>query len=731
MSSLSGLYEVASDVAPEPAPPVTPSPIPDSTPVIPWWVPPWLIPWLMSAHGPHGAPGIRSSSARRASAATFTREHLCLDVDGHYPQMLASGTAKNGLATRVHWIAEVAAVGVNRWSGNIWYKDGDAHLWPYTRVDIRVEVSSSPSRPRVTATFSGGAGSTRTAQFLFVSRYFHEVEFEYDHVQGVDRVTEIDTNAHPNHPAHLPGESLSVEETYRRAGFDVSRSGGDSAIPISGAGPNATWSDMEMHDAMQTYWSRFMNRANWSMWVLFAPLHDDGASLGGVMFDDIGPNHRQGTAVFNDSFISNAPNGDLAPDAWVARMRFWTVVHEMGHAFNLAHSWQKQHPPSWGSSWVPLQNEPEARSFMNYPYNVAGGQSAFFSDFEFRFSDAELEFIRHAPERFVQMGNADWFDDHGFRQAALSPEPLFSLELRVRPYKSSFDFLEPIVLEAKLTNISDEPQNVAADVLTAGDHTTVVLKRQSSPARQWYPLARYCYRSPQTSMAPGASAYDSFFMSAGLNGWDIAEPGTYAIQMALRIGREDIVSNALHVKILPPLQRDEEVVAQDYFAEDVGRVLAFDGSRYLSGANEVLQQIVDQFPNGKAAFHAKVALGNPLRIDYKRLALGKGERTITAAADDNAKFEVSAAQVEEGREILEGALIGKPAEAVETLGHIDYRYYVDLFADWLEKNGDNAAAAGCQSTLHDTLAASKNAGHVVSASVLAEIATRAKQLLKT
>jgi hypothetical protein len=56
-------------------------------------------------------------------------------------------------------------------------------------------------------------------------------------------------------------------------------------------------------------------------------------------------------------------------------MRFWTAVHELGHAFNLAHSWQK----SLGTGWVPLADQPEARSFMNYPYAVRGGQEAFFA----------------------------------------------------------------------------------------------------------------------------------------------------------------------------------------------------------------------------------------------------------------------------------------------------------------------------------------------------------------
>ena len=107
-----------------------------------------------------------------------------------------------------------------------------------------------------------------------------------------------------------------------------------------------------MHDAMQVYWSHFAPKAQSSVWVFFASLHEsipqpypyrlsNRDQLGGTMFDDIGPNHRQGCAIFEDSFISEAPSGDPNPEAWVRRMRFWTAAHEIGHTFNLAHSWQK------------------------------------------------------------------------------------------------------------------------------------------------------------------------------------------------------------------------------------------------------------------------------------------------------------------------------------------------------------------------------------------------------
>ncbi|MGH7675458.1 MAG: hypothetical protein ACREMV_09315, partial [Gemmatimonadales bacterium] len=43
--------------------------------------------------------------------------------------------------------------------------------------------------------------------------------------------------------------------------------------------------------------------------------------------------------------------------------------------------------------------------------------------------------------------------------------------------------------------------------------------------------------------------------------------------------------------------------------------------------------------------------------------------------------------------------------AAETLGHVDYNYYVDRFARWLADQGDPAAAADVEDKLHETLAA--------------------------
>jgi len=643
------------------------------------------------------------------------REELRVDVDGLYPQMTASGTIRNGIGSELHWVASVMAAGSDRWNGGIWYKDGAGALLPHTIVDITLHRTPFGIGQAAVVTFSGGGVAERTRKYLYASRYFHPVEIEFDTVEGTSAVLEIDTTAHPNRPASLPAEMLSIGKVFRRAGFNVTNSGGSGVIPLAPAGADALWSDMEMHDAMQVYWSRFANKAQWAMWVLFASLHEAGTGLGGIMFDDIGPNHRQGTALFNDSFIKDPPVGDPAPAAWTARNKFWTACHEMGHAFNLAHSWQK----SLGTPWIPLADDPSALSFMNYYFFYPGGEPAFFADFPFRFSDPELQFMRHAPERFVQMGNADWFDHHGFEQAAVAPHSALRLELRANRAKPVFEFLEPPMLELKLTNVSDQPVLVDEGILDAADEMTVVIKKQGKPARQWAPYARRCGKPRQRVLESGQSMYQSLFAAAGRNGWDLAEPGMYDVQVALHVKQEDVVSNRLRLRIATPGSFEEENLAQNLFSDDVGRILAFDGSQHFDAGNDALREAVERLPGRRIAWHAQVALANPLSRNYKLLAIGDGGPRMMSAGDSDGRFKVAAAKVDAARKTFDAALMKHPEQAAETLGHIDYNYYVDRYARWLAGHNDAEGAAACEDRLYKTLA-----GRKVTERVLQEIARR-------
>ncbi|MGH2805724.1 MAG: hypothetical protein ACRDKT_00465 [Actinomycetota bacterium] len=612
-----------------------------------------------------------------SSVLPATREKLRLDVDGMYPQFAASGTIDMRLG-RIHWIAELTADGDNAWDGNIWYRRGSTEMFPYTTV--RIERDDETAIPTASVSLSGGGGIVRHSVLAFRRNSFHPVNFEFDMQEGEAPNTSIDTHAHPNHPATLPAEDLSIQNVFERAGFNVITSPPGTVDMV---GADAAWSNQEMHDAMQIYWSRFADRARWAMWVFFAAQHEDGSSLGGIMFDSIGRNHRQGTAIFTDSFISRPPNNEQQKEAWIKRMTFWTACHEMGHGFNLAHSWQK----SLGDRWIPIPDEPEARSFMNYPYNVAGGDRAFFRDFEYRFSDPELLFMRHAPAGFVQMGNADWFDDHGFEAANEPEDPDLELEVRANRSAPVFEFMEPVVLELKLTNISKEPLQLPAHVLASSDHLTVILKKDGKVARSFAPFDRICWEPSTEALAPGDSFYEELDVSAGLNGWDIAEPGRYTVQVALHVDDVDIVSAPLRVKVVPPMGRDEEAIAQDVFTEDVGRVLTFNGSDVLKDANVALQHVVERLPGKRVAVHAKAALGAPARRNYKWLDVdGKGRLKVRVRGADPATATT----------LLISALVDQGAVAIETFGHVAYKRKVDRMAKWLYDIGETAEAARVQ-----------------------------------
>lgn len=640
----------------------------------------------------------------------FIKYELRLDVDGRYPQMVASGTIRGDIHWRPHWIANLKVDGPDSWTGNIWYKDGPVS---YTNVNIKVIRSWHTNQRSATVTFFGVGSKDLVITFNFKSPYFHPMNFEFDCVEGETAMTTIDTCAHPNRPATLPCENLSIKMVYQRVGFDVTTSP-SGIVPLTSAGPDAMWSDLEMHDAMQNYWSRFASEAQWALWVFFASLHEMGTSLGGIMFDDIGPNHRQGTSIFNDSFISVAPAGDPNPAAWVQRMLFWTACHEMGHCFNLAHSWQK----SLGTPWIPLADEPEARSFMNYPYRVSGGQAAFFANFEYRFSNGELLFLRHAPERFVQPGNADWFDHHGFHEANVSPERTLKLELRANREMVIFEFMEPVTLELKLTNISSQPHLVDYKLLSSADSMTVIIKKQGKPARQFVPYAQYCLLPEKRVLMPGESIYESLFISSGRNGWDMAEPGNYTVQVALHVDHEDIVSNPLRVRIVPPRGYDEEFLAQDFFSDDVGRIVAFDGSRFLTKGNDVLREVVAKLSASRVALHAALALGNAVMHKYKQLVEDPKE------SRKHLGIKIQPAQQEESSKLLTSALTAQMAVMVESLGHIDFKWYIDRFSDWLFQQGAIQEAVKTQETLYKTMSTRQVHGRPILDRVLQEIKAR-------
>ena len=192
-------------------------------------------------------------------------------------------------------------------------------------------------------------------------------------------------------------------------------------------------------------------------------------------------------------------------------------------------------------------------------------------------------------------------------------------------------------------------------------------------------------------------------MGAGRNGWDMSEPGNYTVQVALHLDNEDVVSAPLRIRVAPPRDYDEEHLAQDVFTDQVGRVLAFDGSSVLDPANDVLREVTERLPDRRVAVHARIALGNAVAGRRKRLEVAGGLSPAQSLSAVDAHIVQTPANPREVRKQLEPVLTGDAQLSAETLGHIDYHDYVDRFADYLAQQGDARQAAQVMDGLVDTL----------------------------
>jgi hypothetical protein len=368
-------------------------------------------------------------------------------------------------------------------------------------------------------------------------------------------------------------------------------------------------------------------------------------------------------------------------------------MHEIGHTFNLAHSWQK----SLGTAWVPTPDEPSALSYMNYPYNYPAGLDAFFAAFEYGFSPSELLFMRHAPERFVKMGAAPWFSQHGFeeeayeqvRAAATGP-----LELEVRVHRQTpYEFLEPVVVELRLRNVSTTPQVVDSAVLH-GDGLALVVAREGGEAKRWLPFSRQCTAPVPTVLAPGEAIYESVFVSAGTGGWLISDPGRYSVYAALDAASGvTAVSRPLTLVVDQPRDPEAERLAGEVFSQGVAHTLAFGGTRVLHEANNTLAEVAERMPESRVAVHATAVLGAPMASDGK---------VLRTDADGHEVFDVAPAAPEEARELLSRALSDFD-RAADSLGHIEVTQQTMRLAAVLDETGDSDAKADLLDTSADAL----------------------------
>ncbi len=590
---------------------------------------------------------------------------------------------------RESWIVDNPTVTWSRCSVSI---TGSVRYWKGIHIITNVEIvipwqgmQMGPAEVKFTPMF----GNSSTYSCVKKSHAFREVTLEVDACQSVDAepvLPSYDTHAHSSRPADLPQRTLTIQEAYREAGVDLTINPARTIIDDSAAA-FSTWSVAELHDAMEQYFSQYAGTwPKWNVWCLLAGTFET-SSVGGIMFDAAqqyggageAP-ERQGCAVFrNHSWFSNLV-ANPTNDAQAASMRhfLYTYVHEIGHAFNFLHSWNK--------------NRPDALSWMNYDwkYDDRNGAGTFWANFRMRFDDEELIHMRHGDRASVIMGGDPWASGGHLEAPTGAMADLVGaapVEVLLRS-KGYFQFMEPVTVELRIKNIAGLPLELNTQLEPEFGGVVIYIRRPDGRILEYAPILcklatpELKVLKPTHEAVEGEDRYSqNIFLSYGTYGFYFDEPGEYLIRASYRgLGDVLIPSNVCSVRIGRPVSQDEERMAQDFFTYETGLALYLNGSSspFLKKGMDTLTSIAERYPDSPVGAHLSLVLAQNLGRPFFRIKDGKLR-------------EARAASPEEALALTARALEQQERDA-STFSNIAYHQLRRTRADLMAAMGEEAEA---------------------------------------
>ncbi len=467
-----------------------------------------------------------------------------------------------------------------------------------------------------------GPPASATAQFLttsgspgaiyvcpFQSIYFRTAQYEQDVVSDV--VTPAFTSYNTGSlPSGGPARTLSVAGAYAEAGIEMQTAGVWNVVPVSGAGPDSKWSNAELHAAMQTQFSLWKEEPQWKVWLLATQLHEMGPGLYGIMFDQQGK-QRQGCAVFHYG-IGGTTSDKL-------RLQLYTYVHELGHCFNLLHSWQKSY------AVPPVPNRPSALSWMNYPWNYPGGANAFWTAFPFQFDDPEVIHLRHAFRNNIIMGGNNFAVGAALEDPQAFADPVednsgLKLELETR---KSFASGEPIVVEIKLRTTDTRGKRVNSQLHPNAGFVQVGIRKPSGEVMVYEPLMEHCIVPEMTVLdAENPSIYDSAFIGYGKGGFYFDQAGQYQLRAVYyALDGSLVLSDIITLRVRSPLSSTDEEVADLFIGDEQGTLLYLLGSdsNFLKKGNEAFDQVLESYGDHVMAVYTRLVKGINSGREFKSM----------------------------------------------------------------------------------------------------------------
>ncbi len=582
---------------------------------------------------------------RSASTPGFQLE-LRVDVDGAHPLRKVSGDFFSMTGSTITYfgsfvvdspvITTTATTVIIRGLGRFTWTAGA----PVVQVTIQRRTlfqSPAPATVRFFTT-SGSPGASYLCQFG--SHFFRSVFIETDRVSDVTTPTFLNYNT-GSLPSGGPARNLSVVSAYAEAGIQMVPTMGADAINVAEAGGNVLWSDSELHASMVRHFSLWREAPQWAVWQVVCQRHDLGDGLLGIMFDQQGL-QRQGCAVFHAGL-----GGTTAERL---REQLYCYVHELGHCFNLLHSWQKSfaNPPG--------VNRPAAKSYMNYPWRYPGGPSAFWAAFGFTFDDPELAHLRHAFRNDIIMGGNPFTVGSGLSNLEVMADPISDqsgLQFEISGVHDSFALGEPVYINLKLTPSDLRGKLVHPHVHPNLSMSSVVIGKPNGQVVVYEPYIDYLMASKTEFLPAGQTIEDSAYIGFGKGGLYFEQPGNYTVRAVYyALDGSQVMSNVLNLRVRYPASAEDEAVADLLMGEEQGALFYLQGSdsESLRRGNDAFSTLIEQY-------------STHWLTDYVRFAKGvnAGRTFKTISKDKPNGVTVRQADLPEAQNLLTAAAAGRSA----------------------------------------------------------------------
>jgi hypothetical protein len=545
----------------------------------------------------------------------------------------------------------------------------DASSAPILRVTIPVQTVHEPPAPATVQVIRWG--NFRTTYLCDkTSAFLRSIDLEIDRITGTELPRPFNTQSLAVRPADLLPLDMDIQRAYQRAGVNMRVLSDKEIVPPADAGADLKWDEDELHNAMIHNFSQWRDQPQWKLYLLIAThfrLYPQQL-VTGIMYDSEyrdpnDPFPRQGAAAFYSTMKEAWGNLSQAEfDCNLVR----TCVHELGHALNLLHSFDKERPdsPSW----------------MNYPwrypygYNLPpgwDGTNKFWQNCRFEFDLEELRHLRHHAMMEVIPGGAAFgvLGHDVAAPAAVATDQLetapVALYVRTRPERYLFNFAEPVTVELKLKNQTQAPMVVPDMLNPEFGLLQLFIRDPKNQVHLYRPLFKLCGEARTTELPPGEKLYESIFITYGAKGFYFEQPGEYQIWAVYTAGGLRLRSNALRIRVSFPQTPADEEMALWTFGREQGHVLYMRGAGHLQSGSDQLREVTERFPNTNLSRYIHLCFGHSEARDFKDLVSG----------------QVRPAQPQQAVQELEKAVSFLPKAKQSALDNITHGRAVDLLYD--------------------------------------------------